>query len=134
MKAAWVRQWGPAILIMAAIFMASATPLSDLPRFGRWDVVVKKGGHMIGYALLACAYLHALDGHRHAARFHVLTAAFLALLYAASDEFHQRFIPGRTASFHDVLVDLTGVAIGLALMTRDRKRLDAGKQKADFGN
>jgi VanZ family protein len=134
MTAAWFRQWGPAILLMVIIFIISATPGSDLPRFGRWDVIVKKGGHMIGYALLACAYLHALDRHRHSTRFCVLSAAFLALLYAASDEYHQRFTPGRTASIHDVFIDLTGAAIGLSLLTWDRKRLEAGKQKSESGN
>jgi hypothetical protein len=133
MRATWIRRWGPAILVMAIIFTASSTPGSDLPGFGSWDVVLKKGGHMIGYALLACAYLHALDRHRHTTLFHILTAAFLALLYAASDEFHQKFTPGRTSSVHDVLIDLTGIAIGLAVLTWDRKRSEVGKQNAGSG-
>jgi VanZ family protein len=130
---AWIRQWGPAVLLMGLIFIASATPGSDLPKVGRWDHVLRKGGHMIGYALLACAFLHALDRRRNATRIQVLSAAFLALLYAASDELHQRFTPGRTPSFHDILVDLSGVVIGLAVLMWDRKRLGIGRQKPDSG-
>ncbi|MEI6674057.1 MAG: VanZ family protein [Verrucomicrobiota bacterium] len=37
----------------------------------------------------------------------------LVVLYAASDEIHQAFIPSRTGRFSDVLVDTAGGAIGL---------------------
>jgi VanZ family protein len=131
MITAWIRQWGPAVLLMSLIFIASATPGSDLPKFGHLDLIVKKGGHMTGYALLACAYLHALDRRRNATRIHVLSAAFLALLYAASDEFHQRFTPGRTPSVHDVLVDLSGAAIGLAVLIWSRKRSGIESPKSE---
>jgi len=35
--------------------------------------------------------------------------------YAASDEFHQAFVPGREPAFTDVLIDSAGVALGLGL-------------------
>lgn len=38
-----------------------------------------------------------------------------ATLYAATDEFHQLFVPGRAGLFTDVLIDATGAAIGLLL-------------------
>ena len=34
------------------------------------------------------------------------------LLYAATDEYHQTFVPGRSGRVSDVLVDLLGSAIG----------------------
>ncbi len=34
------------------------------------------------------------------------------LLYAISDEYHQSFVPGRSAQWQDVLIDLTGVIVG----------------------
>jgi VanZ family protein len=34
-------------------------------------------------------------------------------LYAASDEFHQLFVPGRDAAVHDVFIDTAGGAAGL---------------------
>ncbi len=114
--------WGPAILVMMIIFLASATPASDLPRFGVWDLVIKKGGHMTGYALLAAAYLHALDRNRTSTRAHILIAAFLVLLYAASDEFHQKFVPGRTSSVSDVLIDMVGALIGFGMVILKRKK------------
>jgi len=111
---AWILRWGPAVLVMAIIFAASATPGSDLPAFGAWDLVFKKGGHMLGYALLSIAYFHALN-HGRLSRRLVFPAFFLACLYAAFDEWHQRFTPGRTPALGDILIDATGAAIGLAL-------------------
>jgi len=35
------------------------------------------------------------------------------VLYAGTDEFHQRFVPSRQASGWDVLLDSTGAAMGL---------------------
>ena len=52
-----------------------------------------------------------------------------AVLYAATDEVHQLFVPGRAALFTDVMIDATGAALGLllaatiiVLRTQRRKR------------
>lgn len=37
------------------------------------------------------------------------------LLYAASDELHQRFVPGRYGCFRDVCIDFAGALLGLAV-------------------
>ena len=108
-----IYRWWPAILMMGFIFWASATPGSDLPKFGHWDLIVKKGGHMLGYALLAAAYLYALAG-RKMSRTQLFYSLILAILYACSDEWHQKFTPGRTSSVRDVLIDTTGAIVGLA--------------------
>ena len=53
-------RWFPAILMMALIYLASATPSDELPNYGFWDTLIKKGGHMTGYGLLASAYWYGL--------------------------------------------------------------------------
>jgi hypothetical protein len=108
----WMWRWGPALLVMMLIFVASATPGSDLPDFGTWDFLAKKGGHMCGYALLAYAFFRALDKRGESTRSRYISSIVLACLYAATDEFHQRFSPGRTASLRDVGIDTLGAAIG----------------------
>jgi len=47
-------------------------------------------------------------------------------MYAVSDDFHQSFVPSRTASAWDVLVDACGAATGLALIWSLRR---AAKRK-----
>jgi hypothetical protein len=109
---AWLRRWGPAILVMAVIFIASSTPGNDIPGFGAWDLIVKKGGHMTGYALLAICYMHALAYSKSINRLVLIMAILLAGLYAATDEFHQALTPGRTPSMRDVGIDALGAVIG----------------------
>ena len=36
-------------------------------------------------------------------------AVILTVLYAISDEYHQSFIPGRTATVRDIIIDIAGV-------------------------
>jgi VanZ family protein len=101
---------------MAAIFGFSSIPSTAMPRFGGWDTLFKKSGHALGYGLLALAYRHALaprsrdDGSSLRP---YLLAWGLAVLYSASDEFHQSFVPGRTAAVRDVLIDSAGAAVAL---------------------
>jgi len=43
-------------------------------------------------------------------------ALAIVILYSASDEWHQVFVPTRTAHATDVLIDTSGAAIGLLLL------------------
>ena len=45
------------------------------------------------------------------------TAFPLGVLYAASDEFHQLFVPGRAGRVSDVLIDSSGVLLGIAIVS-----------------
>jgi len=40
---------------------------------------------------------------------------FGCAIFAVSDEFHQSFVSSRTASGNDVLIDISGALIGLAI-------------------
>jgi len=106
-------RWLPSVLIMAVIFWLSSTPAAKLPSFGLLDFIVKKGGHMLGYGLLACAYWFGLRLEKR----RWWLALLLAILYAISDEFHQSFVPGRHPSWVDVFgFDAGGALIALSLL------------------
>ena len=128
---AWIWRWGPAVIVMILIFIASATPGSELPRFGAWDTFVKKGGHMLGYALLGAAYFRALSNGKGMNRFQCVIAVCLAILYAATDELHQKLTPGRTASLQDVGIDSVGACIGVSVLCLIRMRLLRPTKAAD---
>jgi VanZ family protein len=46
----------------------------------------------------------------------LLFAIIIGTVYGASDEFHQSFVPGRTASFWDLAADSTGVIMAQAVI------------------
>ena len=111
--------WGPAFFIMAAIFAFSSTPGNNLPNFGALDFLVKKTGHMLGYALLALSYWRGLRFDKK----YIWLAWLLCIAYASTDEFHQSFVAGRHPSIVDVLLfDGGGAAIMLLISSRFIKR------------
>lgn len=126
----WIKRWGPAILIMLLIFAASATPSDDLPSFGIPDMLIYKGGHMLGYALLAIAFLHGFTGGKSARRGHAIPALLLTLAYAASDELHQTLTAGRNPSSFDVLIDAAGAVLGLVAWSRVRNLICSHRRAA----
>ena len=108
-------RWGPSILVMAVIFKFSSTQGNKLPNFGSIDSWVKKGGHMLGYALLSLSYWHGLNWDKKRGWW----AWIFAVIYAVTDEFHQSFVPGRHPSAFDVILfDATGAAIALWIKER----------------
>ena len=42
-----------------------------------------------------------------------IISALFCLVYAISDEIHKLFVPGRSGEIRDVLIDFTGVLIGI---------------------
>ena len=109
------RKWGPVVAWMAVIFFLSAQ--AHLPTPGQhWlDFVVEKSAHALEYAVLAALLLRAL-GNRDRERWRAFgVAVLLAWFYALTDEFHQRFVPGRAADWSDILFDWLGAVAGAGL-------------------
>ena len=77
------------------------------------ETLLRKAAHMAEYAVLALLSRRAfaLSGARRPG----LCALLLCVLYAAGDEFHQRFVPDRGPSPVDVMIDTAGTALALAL-------------------
>jgi hypothetical protein len=121
----FLRRWGLALIIMAAIFGFSSVPSTEMPDFGLADLLVKKGGHALGFGLLALSYLRGLnggDGSRTGLHWYLI-AWIMATLYSAMDELHQSIVPGRYPAVADVLVDAFGAAVALMLANRYYKQV-----------
>jgi VanZ family protein len=104
--------WGPVAIYMAVIFYFSS--LTQPPRpLG----VEYTPAHAIGYLGLAVVVVRALVGGLPArvGWFRAALALMICVAYGATDEFHQTFVPGRTADVADLLTDSVGAAIGTAL-------------------
>lgn len=111
-------RWLPAVAMMAAIFLFSSIPSKEIPSFGLWDLLVKKGGHMTGYAGLALCFWFAMKWDRS----WLWLAFLLTVIYAGTDEFHQSFVAGRHPSLVDVGVDSVGAIIALIIARLVRKK------------
>lgn len=103
--------WLPVLLWAGLIFGLSS--VSDLGTgLGTWDVVLRKIAHFCEYAILGALLLRALG------RAEVAVAAGIA--YAATDEWHQHFVPGRHAARRDVAIDAAGVLAGVFLLLQSK--------------
>lgn len=110
MRQVWL--WAPVVVYMAAIFSVSSLPRAPLPQD-----VSDKTAHVVAYLGLSVLAVRAAGGGlpcrvgRGVAR---LSLA-ITLGYAAFDEIHQTFVPGRFGDLGDWLADGIGAVIGLSV-------------------
>ena len=129
-------RYGPLIVWAILIFVGSGNVLSAahtsiLLRAVRWlfpnvrdeslavfHLLVRKAGHLTEYAILATFAARAFRTSSHALlrRHWLWISLLLAIAYALTDEFHQSFVPSRTASIYDSLIDSVGALIGLMII------------------
>ena len=132
--------WFPILIWMGVIFTASADTgsfrhssriLSPLLHWlfpqiseetvNRIVLFARKGAHLTEYGVLGLLLWRALrkPALRDPRRWSWPTAGRAILLvsfYAATDEFHQLFVPGREAAVHDVVIDTCGAIAALLVL------------------
>jgi VanZ family protein len=104
---------------MAVIFFFSAQPNLN-SGLGWIDDVGRKIVHASEYAFLCFLWWRALRT-KLAPRAALGAAWVIAILYAASDEYHQRFVSGRHSTWVDVAIDSMGAGLFVLLMLRARR-------------
>lgn len=98
--------------------LAPAFPALDPAALG---TLVRKAAHVSEFAVLGALLTWAWPRE---ARWSLLAPLLIGIGYAASDEVHQLFVPGRSGQVSDVLIDAVGVLIGIALVAGVRRRRD----------
>jgi len=86
--------------------------------------VIRKSAHFIEYFVFGLLLLRAVQYPEHGWKLRwAILAVAIAAVYAASDEFHQVYVPGRTASPWDSLLDTCGAIVAqFAVWVRFRLR------------
>lgn len=79
------------------------------------EYFVRKAAHMTEFAILAVLFYIWLARWGMERIRRGCLAAFLTMLYACSDEFHQLFVAGRSGRISDVLIDSAGAVLGMVL-------------------
>ena len=110
--------WLPPLVWIALIFALSAQHGGGHLPAG--EVALRKLAHVAEYLVLTLLLVRAL--RRAGAVAAVPVAMAVALAYAATDEWHQSFVPGRTATARDVAIDGIGIAVAALAATRTRLR------------
>ena len=86
--------------------------------FSKVNFLIRKCAHLSEYAVLALLVARAIQFGAMRLKFQAVIGGLLCCAaYAATDEFHQSFVPGRTASIHDVMIDCVGAFFALCLMS-----------------
>ena len=100
--------WLPVIIWAGIIFWLSSIP--NLKTNLEYDFILRKMAHITEYFILTFLLYGAFKGsfNMNAACFFIYPDS-LSFLYALSDEFHQSFVPGRSAALRDVLIDTIGI-------------------------
>jgi VanZ family protein len=134
-SAGWLALWWPALawavvisLFSTHLFTSQNTghiiipilhwlfPRASLPTLEFMHHIIRKCAHLTEYFILSLLILRGIRAGRHGTK---LAWAVLAIVivagYASLDEFHQRFVPGRTPAVSDVLLDTTGGAAAQAI-------------------
>lgn len=133
---AFIKYWLPPLLWMALIFSASSDahsyehssrlvepflrwlfPKMPQPQIETIHHILRKCCHLTEYAVLAVLIWRVLNQSKNKLSSwswpRILGTLLVVFLYAATDEFHQKFVPTRTPLVSDVLIDTAGGVIGL---------------------
>lgn len=117
------RAWWLALVVWCAlIFALSAQPHLELSDRDMLDLVVRKLGHAFEYGVMVVLATLSLRAEGVVPRRARAIALAFAVLYAASDEFHQRFVPGRSGHPRDVAIDAAGALLAWYLLGRSARR------------
>ena len=82
-----------------------------------WDktsFMIRKTAHFSIYTLLGLCASFAV-GKRKLFTLKSLGVVLFGFMYAASDEFHQNFVKGRSCEFRDMMIDTGGVTTGMLI-------------------
>lgn len=118
-----VRAWAPAILWAVVLFALSSRPTLPVGLGGGLDKVAHFGAFAVLGFLLARAAI--------ASNLSIVWPLLIGLVYAASDEIHQYFVPGRHPDPADWLADALGVTVACFFVYRRRFRRSATRDVAD---
>ena len=86
-------------------------------------ILLRKTGHFLEYAFLAFLLFRGFRGSKKTLQFTwILYAGLISLGYSAMDEYMQTFIPARTGSFYDWLIDSLGILFALGILSGKHKK------------
>ncbi len=105
--------WFPPVAWAGVIFLFSSLTVTPSTEIYWQDFIVKKTAHVVEYGIFAALLYRALRGSGVEKLNAALFAILIAVIYGATDEFHQSFTPGREPRVRDVVFDTIGAVAGV---------------------
>jgi hypothetical protein len=100
----------PSIIWMSIIFYFSSRQTTGIGGDSYWGrFFILKSFHIIEYGILAILLFFAINKYKQ--------TIIISIIYALSDEIHQAFVVGRTATVRDIFFDLSGIFLGLFVIS-----------------
>jgi VanZ family protein len=97
--------------VMAVIFFFSGMSSNDLPdfTFRIWDKFL----HFLAYGILGILMYRSFINSKwnYICNYAAFFSIFLTIIYGASDEIHQNYVPGRFPSYADWAADIIGAIV-----------------------
>ena len=111
--------WAPVVVWAGLIYFLSSIPSLN-SGLGIWDTVLRKGAHVFEYTVLTALLWRAARRSWRGWSWNQVASFVVgvAVMYAASDEIHQSFVPGRGPSVRDVLIDCIGITLAILVVKR----------------
>lgn len=106
-----VRRWLPPLIWAGVILLGTSLPQDAVPI---QTSNIDKFLHFTIYTVFAFLLTRQISEDTTPGRA-VIGAVFIAAAFAAADEWHQRFIPGRFPEFADWLADIGGAILGAVI-------------------
>jgi VanZ family protein len=97
---------------LLTLYVPPVRELLTPSNLGELNHIIRKLAHFTEYAILtALGYWGWLKGMGRSPHTALHITLLISILFAISDEFHQRFVPGRTSLVTDVFVDCFGATV-----------------------
>jgi VanZ family protein len=132
----WIHRWGP-VIVWACVISTFSThlftsehtasmlipvlhwllPNAPLRELLRIHAFIRKCGHVVEFFVFSVLVMRGFRGGRQEWRWSwALWTLLISACLASLDEFHQAFVPGRTATAWDSLLDTSAAAVALIAM------------------
>lgn len=108
------------LLILVAVEIFYISSLQFKPGSGGFSITPIIY-HFAIFFLFATFLLSSIKGTKKIKIIHLAITLLISFLYATSDEFHQLFVPGRSAGIFDIIIDTTGILFAVVIYLKYEK-------------
>ena len=82
----------------------------------KMEKVIRKLAHFSIYTVVGILLMSFISTYKLKEGIRIIVSLVIGIIYAASDEIHQSFVPGRSPQITDVMIDTMGVLLGILLV------------------